>query len=156
MNSWAAVVFICCVNDEDRKGRVFQDSDSYLSDNTVSRRTKRLSSQPALHEQQLSSCHLYLRREKAVDKLLPSIGLYSNCSCESCTVLTSVHHARTNTNWNVPSFQTWSERVRPTLWSSGQSSWQQTRRPGFDSRHFQIFWVGGGGRGKQNGVHSAT
>jgi hypothetical protein len=24
--------------------------------------------------------------------------------------------------------------------SSGQSSWLQIRRPGFDSRHYQIFW----------------
>jgi hypothetical protein len=27
--------------------------------------------------------------------------------------------------------------VRPALWSSGQSSWLQVRRPGFDSRHYQ-------------------
>jgi hypothetical protein len=26
---------------------------------------------------------------------------------------------------------------RPHLWSSGQSSWLQIRRPGFDSRHYQ-------------------
>jgi hypothetical protein len=26
--------------------------------------------------------------------------------------------------------------VRPPLWSSGQSSWLQIRRPGFDSRHY--------------------
>jgi hypothetical protein len=25
---------------------------------------------------------------------------------------------------------------RPPLWSSGQSSWLQIRRPGFDSRHY--------------------
>jgi hypothetical protein len=25
----------------------------------------------------------------------------------------------------------------PTLWSSGQSSWIQIRRPGFDFRHYQ-------------------
>jgi hypothetical protein len=29
--------------------------------------------------------------------------------------------------------------IRPPLWSSGQSSWLQIRRPGFDSRHYQIF-----------------
>jgi hypothetical protein len=29
--------------------------------------------------------------------------------------------------------------MRPPLWSSGQSSWLQIRRPGFDSRHYQIF-----------------
>jgi hypothetical protein len=27
--------------------------------------------------------------------------------------------------------------LRPPLWSSGQSSWLQIRRPGFDSRHYQ-------------------
>jgi hypothetical protein len=26
----------------------------------------------------------------------------------------------------------------PPLWSGGQSSWLQIRRPGFDSRHYQI------------------
>jgi hypothetical protein len=30
--------------------------------------------------------------------------------------------------------------VRLHLWSSGQSSWLQIQRPGFDSRHYQIFW----------------
>jgi hypothetical protein len=27
--------------------------------------------------------------------------------------------------------------TRPPLWSSGQSSWLQIQRPGFDSRHYQ-------------------
>jgi hypothetical protein len=27
--------------------------------------------------------------------------------------------------------------VRPPLWSSGQTSWLQIRRPGFDSLHYQ-------------------
>jgi hypothetical protein len=27
--------------------------------------------------------------------------------------------------------------IGPPLWSSGQSSWLQIRRPGFDSRHYQ-------------------
>jgi hypothetical protein len=39
----------------------------------------------------------------------------------------------------------------PPLWSSGQNSWLQIRRPGFDSRHYQkkkwLVW---------NGVHSAS
>jgi hypothetical protein len=30
--------------------------------------------------------------------------------------------------------------IRPPLWSSGQSSWQQIQRPGFHSRHYQFFW----------------
>jgi hypothetical protein len=29
---------------------------------------------------------------------------------------------------------------RPLLWSSGQSSWLQIQRSGFDSRRYQIFW----------------
>jgi hypothetical protein len=28
----------------------------------------------------------------------------------------------------------------PPLWSSGQRSWLQIKRSGFDSRHYQIFW----------------
>jgi hypothetical protein len=32
------------------------------------------------------------------------------------------------------------EESRPPLWSSGQSSWQQIRRPGFNSRRYRIFW----------------
>jgi hypothetical protein len=31
---------------------------------------------------------------------------------------------------------------RPPLWSSGQSSWLQIRRRGFDSRHYQKQVVG--------------
>jgi hypothetical protein len=33
-----------------------------------------------------------------------------------------------------------SELHRPPLWSSGQSSWIQIQRSGFDSRSYQIFW----------------
>jgi hypothetical protein len=29
---------------------------------------------------------------------------------------------------------------RPPLWSSGQSSWLQIQRSGFDSRRYQMFW----------------
>jgi hypothetical protein len=35
----------------------------------------------------------------------------------------------------------------PPLWSSGQSSWLQIRRPGFDSRLYQKNEVGGLERG---------
>jgi hypothetical protein len=35
----------------------------------------------------------------------------------------------------------------PPLWSSGRSSWLQIRRPGFDSRHYQIKKVVGLERG---------
>jgi hypothetical protein len=34
------------------------------------------------------------------------------------------------------------DKSGPPLWSSGHSSWQQIRRPGFDSRHYQKTAVG--------------
>jgi hypothetical protein len=36
-------------------------------------------------------------------------------------------------------FKKWGQAV-PPLWSSGQSSWLQVQKPGFDSLHYQIFW----------------
>jgi hypothetical protein len=36
---------------------------------------------------------------------------------------------------------------RPPLWSSGQSSWLQIRKPGFDSRHYQKKKSSGSGTG---------
>jgi hypothetical protein len=32
------------------------------------------------------------------------------------------------------------EQSRPPLWTSGQVSWLQIQRLGFDSRHYQVFW----------------
>jgi hypothetical protein len=32
------------------------------------------------------------------------------------------------------------EEGRPPLWSSGQSSWLQIQRSGFDLRRYQILW----------------
>jgi hypothetical protein len=40
-----------------------------------------------------------------------------------------------------------SEQPGPPLWSSGQSSWLQVRRPGFDSRHHQKKKSSGSGTG---------
>jgi ribosomal protein L37E len=37
--------------------------------------------------------------------------------------------------------------TRPPLWSSGQSSWLQIRRHGFDSRHYQKKKFSGSGTG---------
>jgi hypothetical protein len=48
-----------------------------------------------------------------------------------------LHHAQ------LPSWETTTcrlDQIRPTLWSSGQSSWLQIQRSGFESRHHQIFW----------------
>jgi hypothetical protein len=42
------------------------------------------------------------------------------------------------TNWI---YMCYVEESRPPLWSSGRSSWLQIQRSGFDSRHYQIFWV---------------
>jgi hypothetical protein len=55
-------------------------------------------------------------------------------------------------SWNDGSLDTSQPNGRwPPLWSSGQSSWLQIRRPGFDSRHYQKKkrWV-------WSGVHSAS
>jgi hypothetical protein len=41
-------------------------------------------------------------------------------------------------------------QVGPPLWSSGQSSWLQNRRPWFDSRHYQKKKVVGLERGPLN------
>jgi hypothetical protein len=37
-------------------------------------------------------------------------------------------------------YVTYVEESRPPLWSSGQSSWLQIQRSGFDFRRYQIFW----------------
>jgi hypothetical protein len=37
--------------------------------------------------------------------------------------------------------------IRPPLWSSGQSSWLQIRRPRFDSRYYQKKKSSGSGTG---------
>jgi hypothetical protein len=53
-----------------------------------------------------------------------------------------LHHITMNLQWKghtypVGQFPPCGIYVRPPLWSSGQSSWLQIRRPGFDSRHYQ-------------------
>jgi hypothetical protein len=40
----------------------------------------------------------------------------------------------------TPWLESASELYRPPLWSSGQSSWLQIQRSGFDSWRYQIFW----------------
>jgi hypothetical protein len=41
-------------------------------------------------------------------------------------------------------------QIRPSLWSSDQSSWLQIQRAGFDSRRYQIFQEVGLERGPLN------
>jgi hypothetical protein len=45
------------------------------------------------------------------------------------------------------------ENPGPPLWSSGQSSWLQIQRSGFNSLGYHIFWEV---VGLENGVHSAS
>jgi hypothetical protein len=47
----------------------------------------------------------------------------------------------------VSSFLAMKVISRPPLWSSGQSSWLQIRKPGFDSRHYQKRKSSGSGTG---------
>jgi hypothetical protein len=42
-------------------------------------------------------------------------------------------------NWEYFFLQNNVHFLWPPLWSNGQISWLQIRRPGFDSRHYQIF-----------------
>jgi hypothetical protein len=53
-------------------------------------------------------------------------GCRTEIYCVSCEVWTK--------------FICYAEESRPPLWSSGQSSWLQIQRSGFDSRRYQIFW----------------
>jgi hypothetical protein len=53
-------------------------------------------------------------------------GCWTEIYCVSCEVRTE--------------FICYVEESRPPLCSSGQSSWLQSQRSGFDSRHYQIFW----------------
>jgi hypothetical protein len=41
--------------------------------------------------------------------------------------------------WQFLGYLTGSDNAGPPLWSSGQSSWLQIQRSGFDSRCYQIF-----------------
>jgi hypothetical protein len=72
-----------------------------------------------------------------------------SCTDQSCMIHswdTILHYACSLSasilHWSI---------VRPPLWSSGQSSWLQIRRPGFDFRYYQKKkeWI-------RNGVHSAS
>jgi hypothetical protein len=47
-------------------------------------------------------------------------------------VTTAAHNCLLRSPYAIRSYT-----VRPPLWSSGQSSWLQIRRPGFDSTHYQ-------------------
>jgi hypothetical protein len=87
----------------------------------------------------------------------PSVVFSWNCYCLHTAIL-SFYTARVATNdtrpvkssWNVNWIWKWYYWGGPPLWSSGQSSWLQIRRPGFDSRHYKKKkWV-------WNGVHSAS
>jgi hypothetical protein len=48
-----------------------------------------------------------------------------------------VSHCCTDNRTNRASYCGMTIVLGPPLWSSGQSSWLQIRRPGFDSRHYQ-------------------
>jgi hypothetical protein len=50
-------------------------------------------------------------------------------------LVTTCFHNELSNELTIQLTQWW-----PPLWSSGQSSWQQIQRSGFDSRRYQIFW----------------
>jgi hypothetical protein len=85
-------------------------------------------------------------------------GILENASLSywskaTSTVIQNVIHNRQNTLDSTSRvFQLYVDLPRPPLWSGGQSSWLQIRRPGFNSRHYQKKKCSG----VWNGVHSAS
>jgi hypothetical protein len=64
--------------------------------------------------------------------------LYSiSCSIIKYTVYGAVGHI--NSVKTTTRFPSSGYRIRPPLWSSGQSSWLQIQKSGFDFRCYQIF-----------------
>jgi hypothetical protein len=74
------------------------------------------------------------------------ISYYRNLTWQSNNVMTlpnkAVKYTRTSLNvWFTWIFLSWSHcPCYYSLWSSGQSSWLQIQRSGFDSRRYQISW----------------
>jgi hypothetical protein len=72
----------------------------------------------------------------------------SMCICSPCSnepyVLLSLHILPNGTEFQIHGLPKrlpkWWTFLRPPLWSTGQSSWLQIRRYGFDSRCYQSFW----------------
>jgi hypothetical protein len=60
-----------------------------------------------------------------------------NCIVTEMLTLIVVLIRKGSTQSSVIGFLLEAEFCRSLLWSSGQSSWLQIRRPGFDSRHYQ-------------------
>jgi hypothetical protein len=54
---------------------------------------------------------------------------------------------RKTLDWNLSRISMLQVEAGPPLWSSGQSSWLQIRRPGFDSRHYPKKKCSGSGTG---------
>jgi hypothetical protein len=66
--------------------------------------------------------------QKKVDRLCGLVvripGYKTETCCVSCEIRTEFIYVEEN---------------RPSLWSSGQSSWLQIQRSGLDSRRYQIY-----------------
>jgi hypothetical protein len=74
-------------------------------------------------------------------------------NCHGSRVHNNIHFYL-QTEWNVGRVPVFVQRnyvrmgqIWPPLWSSGQSSWLQIRKPGFDSRHYQEKKSSGSGTG---------
>jgi hypothetical protein len=71
---------------------------------------------------------------------------WPSCPCRAWCRDTVTHHPRHPLFKNVivkvsaQKYCLYSSSPRPPLWSSGQSSWLQIQRSGFDSQNYQIFW----------------
>jgi hypothetical protein len=74
--------------------------------------------------------HHFQRRNAKLPDILPIARVYRS-AIRVCTTVLAIEKLE---------FQVDSYPGRPPLWPSGQSSWLQIQRSGFDFRRYQIFW----------------
>jgi hypothetical protein len=96
----------------------------------------------------------YFTRARSDAECIPSFPVLFMLRCSNCRVvkfvvtfirkdpIVSVCGTSSRFAWfqSLLYFIYYFRSAWPPLWSSGQSSWLQIRRPGFDSWHYQIFW----------------
>jgi hypothetical protein len=76
--------------------------------------------------------HLHLMTKSSMVKVYP----YSS----TCLQGVMLNYLSKRMNLPLTYFNSVTPTLRPPLWSSGQSSWLQIKRFGFDSRGYHSFW----------------
>jgi hypothetical protein len=83
-------------------------------------------------------------------KIRLSFPTHTHCVSLSPHIIVQAYDGKFWQFYQIQLYFHYSLRQRPPLWSSGQSSWLQIRRSGFDSRHYQKKKVVGLERGPLN------